>query len=104
MLNGRLPALFPMALWVVIVDDVGEGHVLAGDHGRVGGRCILGEKIVTGMELYGLACRLAGAKLPPTGPLWMARGPAAFGELLSKLGGRPGGSPLRCPAAVRTEV
>jgi dihydroflavonol-4-reductase len=43
-LRGQIPAYVDGALNVVDADDVAGGHLLADEHGRVGERCILGNR------------------------------------------------------------
>ncbi|MBI3596238.1 MAG: NAD-dependent epimerase/dehydratase family protein [Nitrospirae bacterium] len=88
-LNGRVPYLFKGAISVVYVDDVGAGHVLAKDRGRIGERYILSERIVTMEEWFGLACQLAGTKRPPFGPVFPIRLLADLGDFASRWTHRP---------------
>lgn len=67
-INGKSPILFPMSWGIVFIDDVAQAHLLAAEKGAVGERYILCERTVTGEEFFGLACKLTGAKLPPTMP------------------------------------
>jgi dihydroflavonol-4-reductase len=67
-LNQKVPFLLPVLWSAVYIDDVAQGHLLAAQHGRIGERYILSERVVTGEEYYGLACKLTGVRLPPTLP------------------------------------
>jgi dihydroflavonol-4-reductase len=69
LLNGRLPYLVDGSLSIVYIDDVGAGHVLARDRGRVGERYILSERILTLEDFFGTACQLAGHKRLSFGPV-----------------------------------
>lgn len=89
LLNGRLPALFPMFLSVVFVEDVAEGHLRAYEQGTIGRRYILAEGTYTERQWVGEICRLARIRFPRMIPAWMARIVASAGELVSAFTGRP---------------
>jgi dihydroflavonol-4-reductase len=70
---GRMPAFVDTGLNLVHVDDVGEGHLLAMDRGRIGERYILGGHDVLLRDMLAEIARLVGRKPPtislPRGPL-----------------------------------
>ena len=61
---GRMPAFVDTGLNVAHVDDVGEGHVLALERGRVGECYILGGEDMSMQDLLGLVAEAAGRKPP----------------------------------------
>ena len=64
-IQGRQPAVSPAGINIVDVDYVGEGHVLAEEHGRVGERYILGGENVPFVDFLNEISRTAGvAPLP----------------------------------------
>lgn len=80
--RGRMPAYVDTGLNIVHVDDVGEGHRLAYERGRVGERYILGGDNMTLAAVFAASARLGGARAPrlrlapePLVPLaWLAEG------------------------------
>ena len=62
--RGRMPAYLDTGLNIVHVDDVGEGHRLAYERGRVGARYILGGDNLPLLEIFTLIARLAGRRPP----------------------------------------
>lgn len=78
--RGRMPAYLDTGLNVVHVDDVGSGHVLAYERGRVGERYILGGDNLPLAEIFSRIARLTGRRAPrlrlAPGPLiplaWLA--------------------------------
>ncbi len=78
--RGRMPAYVDTGLNVVHVDDVGTGHRLALERGRIGERYILGGENLTLREILTMIARLAGRRPPRVrlapGPLvplaWLA--------------------------------
>jgi dihydroflavonol-4-reductase len=71
---GRMPAYIDTGLCVVHVDDVGEGHVLALERGRIGEGYILGGENLSLGALLGLVAAAAGRRPPsvrlPAATLW----------------------------------
>ena len=61
---GRIPAFVDTGLNVVHVDDVGEGHILALEHGRVGERYILGGRDMNLVELLTVIAAEADRRPP----------------------------------------
>jgi dihydroflavonol-4-reductase len=61
---GRMPGFVDTGLNVVHVDDVGAGHLLAMQHGKVGARYILGGQNVDFGELLAAIARLVGRPAP----------------------------------------
>jgi dihydroflavonol-4-reductase len=62
--TGRYRAYPRIGLNVVDVRDVARGHVLALEHGRPGGRYLLGGVDLTMRELFAAVARLAGRPEP----------------------------------------
>ncbi len=89
LLNGRMSGIPDGANSLVYLDDVGTGHVLAANRGRVGERYILCANRVTLKGWAELVCRLSGAKIPPRVPSFLAGLTASFGEIVSRLTKRP---------------
>ena len=88
-LNGKLPMVFPGVISYVYVDDVVKGHLLAAEKGRNGERYILCGYNLDTADLIRRACRLAGVKSPPVGPLFMANLIAALSELAAGITKQP---------------
>ncbi len=59
-IRGQQPQLSPAGINIVDVDDVGEGHVLAEEKGRVGERYILGGENVLYSDFLNEISRAAG--------------------------------------------
>jgi dihydroflavonol-4-reductase len=91
LLRGQMPALTPGGTAVVFAPDVGEGHVLAEEHGTIGGRYILSESYCTLVELARAVYAEAGLekKPPPMLPLPAARAMADVSEWLARFTGKP---------------
>lgn len=72
--RGRIPAYVDTGINVVHVDDVGIGHVLALERGRVGERYILGGENLALREILALIAELCSRAPPrvrlPAAPLW----------------------------------
>jgi len=86
--SGRMPAYIDTGLNVVHVDDVGEGHALALERGRIGERYILGGENLTLRALVGIIAEAAGRPPPairlPIDAIW----PVAIGaEMWARLTG-----------------
>ncbi|MDX1486749.1 MAG: NAD-dependent epimerase/dehydratase family protein [Acidiferrobacterales bacterium] len=62
--RGRMPAYVDTGLNVVHVDDVGTGHVLAFERGRVGQRYILGARNMTLIEILQTIAQISGRRPP----------------------------------------
>lgn len=88
-LNRRLPAVSPMFLSLVYIDDAAAGHLAAFEKGAIGRRYILSEGCYDDRELLGLICRLAQVNVPRRIPSWLTRGVAAMGELVARWTGKP---------------
>lgn len=63
-LNGKMFGYLDTGLNLIDVDDVGEGHLLAAERGKVGERYILGHKNLTLQEIFGILSRITGLKAP----------------------------------------
>ena len=61
---GRMPAFVDTGLNVVHVEDVGEGHLLAFERGRVGERYVLGGRDMTLAEILAAIASLVGRQPP----------------------------------------
>jgi dihydroflavonol-4-reductase len=84
--SGRMPAYVDTGLNVVHVDDVGEGHALALERGRVGERYILGGENLTLQALTAIIADAAGRRPPsvrlPIDAVWpVAIGAEAWARL-----------------------
>jgi nucleoside-diphosphate-sugar epimerase len=88
---GKTPALPPGGASMVFAPDVGEGQVLAEERGCVGSRYILCESYHSMPEIAQLVQAEAGLHkpLPPSLPIPVARGFAAFGEWMAGFTHRP---------------
>ena len=89
--NKKVPMLLPGGLPLVFVEDVGEGHVLAEEKGKIGESYILSESYY---ELPFLAkqilTELRMRNKPPTiMPLTIVKMVSNLGEVISKLSGKP---------------
>ncbi len=62
--KGRFPVWVDLEANVVDARDVGEGHVLAAEHGSIGQRYILGGENLSVRQALTIAAREAGAKPP----------------------------------------
>lgn len=92
-LNNQMPAYLDTGLNLVDVDDVAEGHILAGEKGRVGEKYILGNRNMALREILETLARLTG-KPAPRGkiPYNVALGIAHINQFFSGtlLGREPG--------------
>jgi len=88
-INGRMSGLFEGSNSLVYIDDVGIGHTLAADKGRVGERYILSGNIVTLKEWGELLCQLSGVKMVPIIPAFLAGIFSLFGETVSRFTKEP---------------
>ena len=99
-LNGRLKAFVDTYISLVDIRDCVEGHVLAAERGRPGGRYVLNGATITSDEALALLIELSGVKedvrmLPPV----LVRATAAIAEAAYRAGRR---TPSMCRARVRT--
>ena len=87
--TGRVPAFVDTGLNLVHVDDVAEGHCLALEKGRVGGRYILGGQDVSLRDMLAEIARLTGRRPPsinlPRGPLYPL---AVAAEMVGRITGK----------------
>ncbi len=60
LLDGRLPAFVDTHLSLVDVEDCAEGHLLAAERGRPGGRYVLNGATITSSEAVAIVQRLSG--------------------------------------------
>jgi dihydroflavonol-4-reductase len=94
-LNGRMPAYLDTGLNFVDVEDVAFGHWMAGMHGRVGEKYILGNKNMSLRDFFGVLADVTGKKPPgvrlPYIPVLVA---AHINEVISGITGRPPLIPL----------
>ena len=63
-LNGRIPAFIDTGLNIVDARDTAEGHWLACEKGRVGGRYILGSENLTLAQILEKLAAITGRKAP----------------------------------------
>ncbi len=92
-LNGQMPCFLDTGLNLVDVDDVAEGHILAGEKGRIGEKYILGNRNMTLREILETLAAITGRPAPrvqmPYGPtLFIAKVNTFFSGTL--LGREPG--------------
>ena len=76
-LKGKVPGYMEGGFCAIDVEDVAEGHVRAGERGRVGERYILGNHNVTWKGFFDEVAGVAGVKAPRLKfPKWLAMGTA----------------------------
>ncbi len=80
LINGKYPAVYPGALSVIHIEDVGLAHVLAAELERYGEDYILSTEILPMSEFYRIVCELSGAKQPMVIPGFVAGLAARFYE------------------------
>jgi len=86
---GRMPAYVDTGLNIVHVDDVGLGHVLALEQGRIGERYILGGDNLSLAEILRIVARLSGRPPPRLRLPRLGLYPvAAAAEVWGRLSGR----------------
>ena len=87
--SGRMPAFVDGGLNLVHVDDVAEGHILAGERGRIGERYILGGQDVTLKAMLTAIAQISGRRAAtvrlPVAPLYPL---ALVAEQWARLTGR----------------
>ena len=92
-LNDQMPAYLDTGLNLIDVDDVAEGHILAGEKGQVGEKYILGNRNMSLREILETLAALTG-KQAPRGkiPYGFALGIAHINQFFSGtlLGREPG--------------
>lgn len=86
---GKLPfVLDRIELEAVGVDDAARAMILAAEHGRVGERYLVSEKMITNAEVVRIAAEAAGVPAPTrTLPLAVAYAMAVLGTAKSRLAG-----------------
>ena len=86
---GKLPfVLGGIELEVVGVDDAARAMILAAEHGRVGERYLISEKMITNAEVVRIAAEAVGVPAPSKViPLPVAYAMAALGTLKARLRG-----------------
>lgn len=86
--RGRIPAYVDTGLNIVHVDDVGLGHVLALERGRIGEAYVLGGENLALARVLAMVAAIVGRRAPrirlPVGPLMPV---AALMEALARLSG-----------------
>ena len=99
-LNGKLPVFVDTHISVVDVDDCVEGHLLAAEHGRPGGRYVLNGATVTSADALEVVSELSGVR-PKVRilPAPIIRTAAAAAEAVYRLRGQV---PSLCRARIRT--
>lgn len=84
--KGRLPVWLDLEVNLVDARDVGQGEVLAAQHGRIGQRYILGGENLALREALTVAAREAGARPPRwQASLGLVRALVRMGEGLGRL-------------------
>jgi dihydroflavonol-4-reductase len=87
--RGRMPAFVDTGLNVVHVDDVAQGHLLAMEHGAIGGHYILGAENLTLAEILGAVAEIVHRPAPKWRLPHDVVMPIAFlAELWARLTGR----------------
>jgi dihydroflavonol-4-reductase len=86
---GKLPfVLDRIELEAVGVDDAARAMILAADHGRVGERYLVSEKMISNAEVVRIAAEAAGVPVPTTRlPLPVTYALAALGTAKARLRG-----------------
>ena len=86
---GKLPFVFDgIDLEAVGVDDAARAMILAAEHGRVGERYLISERMISNAEVVGIAAEAAGVPAPTRKlPLPVAYVLAALGTAKQRLGG-----------------
>lgn len=86
---GKLPfVLDRIELEAVGIDDAAAAMILAAEHGRVGERYLISERMITNAEVVRIAAEAAGVPAPAkTIPLPVAYAMAALGTAKSRLTG-----------------
>jgi len=99
-LNGKLPVFVDTHISICDVDDCVEGHLLAAEHGRPGGRYVLNGATITSDRALAVVSELSGVR-PKVRilPAPVIRGAAAAGEAIYRLRGQV---PSLCRARIRT--
>jgi dihydroflavonol-4-reductase len=84
-LRGKVPGYMEGGFCAIDVEDVAEGHVRAGERGRVGERYILGNHNVTWKGFFDEVADVSGVKAPRLKlPKWLAVGTAWSMEHLAE--------------------
>ena len=94
--SGRMPAYIDTGLNIVHVDDVGEGHALALEKGRIGERYILGGDNMLLRDILTMVAEVAHSR-PPVHP------PAGGGGVAGRLRAGETGAVHRHPPMVTTD-
>ena len=86
---GKLPFVMSgIELEAVGVDDAARAMILAADHGRVGERYLISEKMISNAEVVRIAAEAAGVPAPTKSiPLPMSYALATAGSIKAKLRG-----------------
>lgn len=85
-LRGKMPAYVDTGLNLVAVEDVAEGHLLAGEKGTVGEKYILGNENLTLREILAILAKITGRKPPSIRiPHWIALIAALSDSAISRL-------------------
>lgn len=87
--TGRMPAYVDTGLNIVHVDDVGSGHLLAFERGRIAQRYILGGTDLTLQQILAMIAAQVGRRAPRVRlPLSVAMPLAVCAEAYARLSGR----------------
>jgi dihydroflavonol-4-reductase len=88
-LNRKMPAYLDTGLNLIDVEDCARGHLLAAEHGEIGGKYILGNANLTLREIFALLEEITGLPAPrvrlPYAPILAA---AYVNEGISRLTGK----------------
>ena len=103
---GKLPfVLAGIELEAVGVDDAARAMILAAEHGRVGERYLISERMITNAEVVRIAAEAAGVPAPSkTIPLPVAYALATLGTLKARLRGSDERLNLKALRLMRAEA
>ena len=89
--NGKMPLLLPGGLPLAYSEDVGEGHVLAEEKGKIGESYILSDNYYSlpDLALEILKTLKLGKKPPRVMPLYFVKLISSMGEKFSVISGKP---------------
>jgi len=104
-LRGRMPAYVDTGLNIVDAADAAEGHWLACERGRIGGRYILGGENLTLKQIFDILSRLTGLPAPRLRLPWsVAFAAALVNTAWAGLTGRPPRAPLDAVRMARKKM
>lgn len=88
LVRGRLPFLSPGGFALVLTESLASAQLLAAERGHTGERYIVSDGHLSIEALARLVVATAGrGRVPPTLPVWLARGLAAASETVAMVAG-----------------